>query len=88
MLLNVVLYPDGSLPPESQLLLEELAPWMAVNAEAIHGTRPWKVFGEGPTEAAAGAFQEGAAYTARDTRQSWLSRCLRPSAICRIPRWS
>jgi alpha-L-fucosidase len=68
LLLNVVQYPDGSLPPESQLLLEELAPWMAVNAEAIHGTRPWKVFGEGPTEIAAGAFQESAAYTARDIR--------------------
>jgi alpha-L-fucosidase len=68
LLLNVVLYPDGSLPPESQLLLDELAPWMAVNAEAIHGTRPWKLFGEGPTEAAAGAFQESATYTARDIR--------------------
>lgn len=68
LLLNVVQYPDGSLPPESQLLLEELAPWMAVNAEAIHGTRPWKVFGEGPTEAASGAFQESGAYTARDIR--------------------
>jgi alpha-L-fucosidase len=39
-----------------------------VNGEAIHGTRPWKVFGEGPTEAAAGAFQESAAYTAQDIR--------------------
>jgi alpha-L-fucosidase len=68
LLLNVVQYPDGSLPPESRLLLDELAPWMAANAEAIHGTRPWKVFGEGPTEAAAGAFQESAAYTARDIR--------------------
>lgn len=68
LLLNVVQYPDGSLPPESQLLMDELAPWMAVNGEAIHGTRPWKVFGEGPTEAAAGAFQESAAYTAQDIR--------------------
>jgi len=68
LLLNVVQYPDGGLPPESQLLLQELAPWMAVNAEAIHGTRPWKVFGEGPTEVAAGAFQESAAYTAQDIR--------------------
>ena len=33
-------------------------PWMAVNAEAIHGTRPWKIHGEGPTEAAAGSFKE------------------------------
>ena len=68
LLLNVVLYADGSLPPESQTLLDELAAWMKVNAEAIHGTRPWTVFGEGPTETATGAFQENAAYTARDIR--------------------
>jgi alpha-L-fucosidase len=68
LLLNVVLYPDGSLPPESQTLLNELAQWMSVNAEAIHGTRPWAAFGEGPTETAAGEFKEKAEYTARDIR--------------------
>ena len=68
LLLNVVLYPDGSLPAESQTLLSELAHWMKVNAEAIHGTRPWTVYGEGPTETAAGAFKESAVYTAEDIR--------------------
>jgi alpha-L-fucosidase len=68
LLLNVVMYPDGSLPPESQALLADLAAWMHVNAVAIHGTRPWRVFGEGPTETAAGAFQEKADYTAADIR--------------------
>ena len=24
--------------------------WIAINGEGIYGTRPWKVFGEGPTE--------------------------------------
>jgi len=41
---------------------------MKVNAEAIHGTRPWKIYGEGPTTAAAGAFQENTAYTPQDIR--------------------
>jgi alpha-L-fucosidase len=68
MLMNVTLYPDGSLPPESQTLLADLAPWMRVNSEAIHGTRPWRIYGEGPTEVASGAFQESAAYTAQDIR--------------------
>src|SRR5690606_5501469 len=63
-----VLFPDGSLPAESQTLLSELADWMKVNAEAIHGTRPWTVYGEGPTETAAGAFKESAEYTAEDIR--------------------
>ena len=76
LLLNVVLYPDGSLPPESQTLLSELKPWMAVNAEAIHRTRPWTVYGEGPTETAAGAFKENAQYTTQDIRFTTKGRTL------------
>ena len=68
MLLNVTQYPDGSLPPESEDLVAELAAWMKVNAEAIHGTRPWKIFGEGPTQARVGAFQESGVFTAQDFR--------------------
>jgi alpha-L-fucosidase len=68
MLLNVVQYPEGDLPPEARKFLNEMAAWMAVNSEAIHGTRPWKIFGEGPTVAAAGAFQEDTAYTPQDIR--------------------
>jgi alpha-L-fucosidase len=68
LLLNVVQYPDGSLPPQSEQLLAELAAWMQINSKAIHGTRPWKIHGEGPTETAAGMFQEKADYTARDIR--------------------
>ncbi|WP_445192899.1 alpha-L-fucosidase [Sphingomonas sp. Tas61C01] len=68
LLINVVQYPDGALPPESRKFLAEMTGWMAVNGEAIHGTRPWKVFGEGPTQVAAGAFKESAGYTAQDIR--------------------
>jgi len=63
-----VLYPDGSLPPESQALLSDLKEWMSTNADAIHGTRPWGIYGEGPTQIAAGAFKESAEYTAADIR--------------------
>ena len=68
MLLNVVLYPEGDLPPESQQFLDQMAAWMAVNGEAIHGTRPWHSYGEGPTVTTAGAFKETANYTAQDIR--------------------
>ncbi|MDP1026982.1 alpha-L-fucosidase [Sphingomonas sp. KR1UV-12] len=68
LLLNVVQLPDGSLPPQSEQLLAELAPWIKVNGEAIHGTRPWVSFGEGPTETAAGMFKESGDYSARDIR--------------------
>ena len=44
--------------PEVETMLHELADWTAVNGEAIYGTRPWLVFGEGPTQAKGGAFKE------------------------------
>jgi alpha-L-fucosidase len=68
LLLNVVQYPDGSLPPESRKFLDEMAAWIQVNGDAIYGTRPWKTFGEGPTQTEGGAFKENAAYTASDIR--------------------
>ena len=76
LLLNVVQYPDGNLPPRSETLLATLKDWMAVNSDAIHGTRPWKVFGEGPTEGPSGAFQEGADYTAKDIRFTMKEKVL------------
>jgi alpha-L-fucosidase len=68
LLLNVVLYPDGSLPPQSEELLAGLTSWMKVNAQAIHGTRPWRTYGEGPTRVKGGAFAESGNYTGADIR--------------------
>jgi alpha-L-fucosidase len=68
MLLNVVLYPEGDLPPEPRRFLDEMGAWMAINGEAIHGTRPWRTFGEGPTTAQSGHFNEAARYTPQDIR--------------------
>ena len=49
LLMNFPQRGDGSLYPECEQVLEELARWMPVNGEAIFGTRPWTTFGEGPT---------------------------------------
>jgi len=35
-----------------------LRSWLSVNGEAIYGIRPWKVYGEGPTQVAGGSFSD------------------------------
>jgi alpha-L-fucosidase len=49
LLLNFPVRPDGTLDDDEIKILDELAAWMPVNGEAIFGTRPWKVYGEGPS---------------------------------------
>jgi alpha-L-fucosidase len=72
LLLNIGPRPDGTIPePEEEMLLE-IGRWLALNGEAIYGTRPWKVFGEGPTEVGSGSFSDTRrqAFTAQDIRFS------------------
>jgi alpha-L-fucosidase len=69
LLLSVPMRGDGTIDSDERKVLEELAAWMKVNGEAIHGTRPWRLHGEGPTKPAGGMFQEKAVdYTAKDLR--------------------
>lgn len=68
LLLNVVQRPDGSLDPEVEQMLEELAAWNAIHGEAIFGSRPWLVYGEGAVRYKGGHFKEDFKYTARDIR--------------------
>ncbi len=68
LLINVVQRPDGSLDPEAEKVLTDMAAWMRPNGESIYGTRPWLVFGEGPVRASGGAFREDFAFTAKDVR--------------------
>jgi alpha-L-fucosidase len=68
LLLNVVQRPDGSLDAEVEQMLRQLAAWNAVNGEAIFGTRPWRIYGEGAVQAAGGNFKEDFAYSNKDIR--------------------
>ncbi len=54
LLLSVPVKGDGTLDPDEVEFLKGMARWMKVNQESIFGTRPWKVFGEGPNKARAG----------------------------------
>jgi alpha-L-fucosidase len=69
LLLNFPVRADGTLDATEERILESLGEWMAANAEAIYGTRPWKVCGEGQKGPAGAMFNEGElSYTAEDIR--------------------
>jgi alpha-L-fucosidase len=70
LLLNLGPRPDGTIPEEEEQILLDIGRWLALNGEAIYDTRPWKVFGEGPTQVEEGMFTDTkrAAFTSRDFR--------------------
>ena len=59
LLLNIGPKADGTIPEDQTKVLLEIGEWLKVNGEAIYGTRPWRVYGEGPTKIAEGHMSEG-----------------------------
>jgi len=49
LLLNISPKADGAIPMNQQKVLLGVGQWLKKNGEAIYGTRPFVVFGEGPT---------------------------------------
>jgi len=70
LLLNVGPRSDGTIPEQAQNTLLAMGRWLRANGEAIYGTRPWKVYGEGPTEVINGGFTDAKSkpFTAEDVR--------------------
>ncbi len=49
LLLNFPLPNSGELDSNEMRVLEGITAWMEVNSEGIYSTRPWKIYGEGPS---------------------------------------
>jgi alpha-L-fucosidase len=78
LLLNVGPKADGTITEAETERLRAIGGWLAVNGEAIYGTRPWAVYGEGPVKSVEGKFTEGgqAGYGPRDLRFTARDRTL------------
>jgi alpha-L-fucosidase len=70
LLLNIGPDKEGVIPHQAQDILLAMGKWLAFSGDAIYGTRPWKIYGEGPTKTAAGSFKDTDTkpYTSADIR--------------------
>jgi len=66
LMLNVGPKADGTIPDECKSSLLEMGEWLKVNGDAIYASRPWEVYGEGPTDA--GKHDAGKYYSYNDIR--------------------
>lgn len=83
LMLNIPVRGDGSIDELERQIVLEIGIWMKANGKSIYGTRPWKIFGEGPQQHSAGelkaqGFNEGKGkpYTSEDIRFAQKNKIL------------
>jgi alpha-L-fucosidase len=70
LLLSIPVRGDGTIDSEERKIVEQIGSWTSRYGDAIFGSRPWRVAGEGPTEVSSGQFGEEKMrpFTAEDIR--------------------
>ena len=86
LMLNVPVRGDGSIDEKERMIVQEIGQWMKANGESIYGTRPWKIFGEGPaqqqvSELSGPGFNEGKGFSSEDIRFTTKGEILYATAM-------
>jgi alpha-L-fucosidase len=73
LMLSIPVRGEGTIDADEVKVLEGIATWIAPNGDGIYATRPWKVYGEGPSTMVAPAkgkrdTGEAVKYTSEDFR--------------------
>lgn len=58
LLLNIPVKGNGNIDDKEEKILNDIANWMDVNNEGVFGTRPWIVYGEGPSTLASNPIKD------------------------------
>ena len=82
LLLNVGPRSDGTIPDQARAILLQMGAWLKTNGEAIYGSRPWLVYGEGPTKVTSSSkHSDEQQFTAEDIRFTTRSGALYAIAL-------
>ncbi|HWB86358.1 MAG TPA: alpha-L-fucosidase [Bryobacteraceae bacterium] len=70
MVLSIPQLPDGTIDSREESIVDDFTAWSTIHAPGIFGSRPWKIFGEGPTSVPTGQKSERTMkpFTAEDLR--------------------
>ena len=58
LLLNVGPKADGTIPEDQTQTLLDIGQWLQINGEGIYATKPWIIYGEGPSRSGIGDHTE------------------------------
>ena len=84
LLLNISPMADGAIPQNQKNVLLSIGAWLGKYGEAIYDTRPWHIYGEGPSQLVRGRFggvTDAAGYTPEDIRYTTKGKTIYAIAL-------
>jgi alpha-L-fucosidase len=85
LLLSIPVRGDGTIDAEEEKIVAAITGWMTRHGDAVHGSRPWRVFGEGPTQVGGGMFGEGKVTFAAGDVRYWVKDGALYAAFLAVP---